>query len=318
MSSKSEIYAGDEAWRHWFDKCAVGRCAADEQAALKRQIESAFFNEGFNRHGISRSDYGDEDVCSLFDTHFWLYGNDNSKSGRRQSKIEKPFKEYLHDRIDLSDGESLKKIVCGTFFSGQCGLIRDIVRESIPLVKGWQSRWITLPNGKKKLEWVKPLAKRNNEDGNGEDCLEGRIHTDAPGSQGVKIDGKPYVPIVYDNAYSFLAQKEEAWTPIVNELLDFLCENADRSVPILVYAVVHDIKATSEALQHLVGVKHVRLQKKMNLMREKMAGFFRTKSLSVADVVDTVFLSVLCREAARRADSATINALNDEIQEEWR
>lgn len=313
MRCKNEIYAGDEAWTHWFKKCAVGRCAVGEQAALKRQIESAFFNEAFNRHGVSRSDYDDEDVCSLFDTHFWLHGNANSKSGRRASKIKKPLKEYLHDRIDISDGESLKKIVCGTFFSSQCGLIKDIVRESVTLVKGWQPRWITLPNGKKKLEWVKPIVKRNNDDGNGEDCIEGRIHTNAPRSQGIKIDGKPYVPIVYDDAYLFFAQKEEEWTPIVNGLLDFLCENMDRSVPILVYAVLHGIKAKSETLQRLADVKAVRLQAKMNLVKEKMARFFRTRNLSVADVPDTVFLSVLRREAAGRIEGSVIKALNNEI-----
>ena len=317
MSSPNEIYASDAAWKHWFEKCAVGRCPAAEQGSLKKQIESAFFNEAFNRHGISRADYGDEDVCGLFDTYFWLYGNSDSKSGRRKSRIEKPLKEYCYDRIDPSDGESLKKIVCGTFFSGKCGLIKDIVRESVPLVKGWQPKWITLSNGKKRLEWVKPLAQKR-DDGNGEDYIEGRIHADDPESHGIKINGKPYVPIMYDDAYSFLAQKEDEWTPIVNGLLDFLCEKQDRSVPILVYAVLHDIKAKSKVLQRFAGVKAGQLHKKMNLVREKMARFFRTRRLSVADVVDTVFLSVLRREASRRAGGTAISALNDEIEEEWK
>ena len=317
MSSQNEIYAGDEVWVHWFEKCAVGRCAVVERRKLKRQIESAFFNEAFNRHGISRADYGDEDICSLFDTYFWLHGNDNVKLGRRKSKIEKPLKEYYDDRINPFDGESLKKIVCGTFFSGSCGLIKDVVRESIPLVKGWQPRWVTLSNGKKKLEWIKPLAKKRDDDGNSRNCIEGCVPSNDPGFQGVKIDGKPRVPIMYDDAYSFLAKKEDEWMPIVNELLDFLCENEERSVPILVYAVVYGIKATSKALQHLVGVKHVRLQAKMNLMRDKMARFFRTRRLSVADVADTVFLSVLRLEAERRTEGSAKNVLNAEVEENW-
>lgn len=317
MSSQNEIYAGDAVWKHWFEKCAVVRCATDEQTKLRRQIESAFFNEAFNRHGISRADYGDEDVCSLFDTHFWLYGNSNSKSGRRKSKIEKPLKEYCYDRIDPSDGESLKKLVCGTFFSGKCGLIKDIVRGSVPLVKGWQPRWITLLNGEKRLVWVKPLAQKDDDDGNGVDCINGRIHADDPGSHGIKVNGKPYVPIVYDDAYSFLAQKEDEWTPIVNELLDYLCENRAPSVPILVYAVLHGIKAKSNVLQRLTGVKAGQLQKKMNLVKENAASFFRARSLSVTDVLDTVFLSVLRHEASRRTGDAALNALNDEIREEW-
>ena len=60
------------------------------------------------------------------------------------------------------------------------------------------------------------------------------------------------------------------------------------------------------------------LQEKMNLVRKKMASFFRTRSLSVTDVVDTVFLSVLRREASRRAEGTAVNALNDEIEEEWK
>ena len=212
----------------------------------------------------------------------------------------------------------MKKIVCGTFFSSECGLIKDVVRESVSLVKGWQPRWITLPNGKKKLEWVKPLTQRSDDDDNSKDCIEGRIHTGDSEFHGVRIDGKMYVPIMHEDAYSFLAQKEDEWRPIVNELLDFLCENQDLSVPILVYAVLYGIKAKSKTLQRFAGVKAVRLQAKMNLVKEKMASFFMAKSLSATDVVDTVFLSVLHYEASIRAGSTAINALNDEVQEEWR
>ena len=318
MIREKEIYASDDAWEHWFEKCAVGRCAREEKFALRRQIESAFFREvaRYQHEGVSRADYEDEDICSLFDAHFWLYGVD-ARSGRRSSGIEKPLKEYYYDRIDPSDNESLKKIICGTFFSKQCGLIKDVVRESVQLVKGWQPRWTTTPDGKKILEWVKPLG-RNDDNGNGEDCIEDRLRADQPAFREVRIKGNPYVPIVHDDANSSLGQMESEWRPIVAMLFDFLCENGDKTVPILVYAMLYGISPQSAVVQRLIGVKQGRCYEKYNRVRARMAEFFKRNDLTSSDVVDTAFLSVLRREAARRAGRAVIDALHEEIQEEVR
>ena len=33
-TERNDIYAGDEAWREWFDACAVSRCGAANAARL--------------------------------------------------------------------------------------------------------------------------------------------------------------------------------------------------------------------------------------------------------------------------------------------
>ena len=40
-TERNDIYAGDEAWREWFEVCAVSRCGAANAARLGAQIGAA-------------------------------------------------------------------------------------------------------------------------------------------------------------------------------------------------------------------------------------------------------------------------------------
>ena len=41
--SKEEKYAGDAAWREWFDICSVNGCQPASAEALRAQIASAMY-----------------------------------------------------------------------------------------------------------------------------------------------------------------------------------------------------------------------------------------------------------------------------------
>lgn len=284
MTEGAEIYASDEAWEHWFEKCAVKRCSLAEQRRLSKQIESAFFREVGRHSGMTRGDYEREDVCDLFDQHFYLHGDvDNPKA----------LKAYYMDRIDASDPNGMKKIICGTFFSPNCGRIKTIVLETIPLVKGWRARWKNTPEGKM-LIWERP-PELEDED-----------------------EPRQKEPVCYRDAGVALDNRKSVWRRIAIGLLDFLeaeSENDVSEVAILVYAVVNGVSASSLKLQRLLGVKQVQCYNKMKRMREKMrCRLIKDDVMST----DAPLIFALRDEVLRRIEPSVLESLKTEVGEEYR
>ena len=280
-----EMYASDTAWRNWFDKCAVKRCATDEQARLRRQIESAFRRELMRHDGVNVSDYADEDICDMFDQHFYLHGTaDNPKA----------LKQYYLDRLDPNNSNALKLIVCGTFFSPRKGRIKDIVRETIPVVKGWRARWKTMPDGKKVLAWERP-----------EETLD--------------EDGlSKHVPVSYNDAFSYLARRENHWQPKADELVDYLSgkiKKGSREVPIVLYSILNGISAQNQTLQKILGVKQVQCFDRFKKVKSLMWEHLKEKRITRSD---TTFVSALRKAVELRLDKGVQQKLQNEIGEEWK
>ena len=135
-------YAGDDAWREWFEICSVAGCCEEHAALLRREIESAMFSR-LARAGFSRDDVGNEDPVAFFDSYFRLRGSRDSP---------KPLKAYFAYRI-RKEGVRLRDFVCGTLFGGASGRVRDIVQEWISVAKGWKPRTVAGPDGRRRLEW---------------------------------------------------------------------------------------------------------------------------------------------------------------------
>ncbi len=135
-------YAGDEAWREWFDICSVGGCSAEHSAALRRQVESAMYSNLLKR-GISREEAGADDPVSVFDAYFKLKGTRDKK---------KPLKSYFLYRIKV-EGLKLADFVCGTLFGSGAGRVHDIVLDWITSIKGWRPRKVKGPDGNRRIEW---------------------------------------------------------------------------------------------------------------------------------------------------------------------
>ncbi len=141
-NSKEEKYAGDAAWREWFDICSVNGCPPASAEALRAQIASAMYAR-LAKCGIGREETHDEDPIAFFDAFFKLKGSCDKG---------KPLKLYFTYRIE-AEGMRLVDFVCGTLFGSISGRIHDIVTEWIASIKGWKPRTLRDENGKRHLVW---------------------------------------------------------------------------------------------------------------------------------------------------------------------
>ena len=142
MDSKEEKYAGDAAWREWFDICSVNGCQPASAEALRAQIASAMYAR-LAKCGIGREETHDEDPIAFFNAFFKLKGSRDKG---------KPLKLYFAYRLQ-AEGMRLRDFVCGTLFGSSSGRIHDIIMEWIAVLKGWKPRSLRTPDGKRHVVW---------------------------------------------------------------------------------------------------------------------------------------------------------------------
>jgi len=142
MIGRDEAYAGDEAWREWFEVCSVAGCSEQSSAALRREVVSAMRAQ-LTRYGVEAGELTNDDPVAFFDAYFTLKGSRTAK---------KPLKAYFEYRLKV---EKLKMsdFVCGTLFGARSGRVRDIVLEWITVMKGWRAHSRRNPDGTRRLEW---------------------------------------------------------------------------------------------------------------------------------------------------------------------
>lgn len=261
-----DIYAGGDAWRSWFARCAVSRCSQGEQKLLDREISSAFARE-LSYHGVNIADYASEDFCSYFDSHFYL-------GGRRDSP--KPLKAYYSSRVDMRDDEALRQLICGTFFSKKCGKCKNIVREEIiPLLKGWRAHIV---GGK--IVWERPLSPVFDDDGNE-----------------VEPMGSIVEPELFDEDLT-------TWTHEVSEIFKILgrriSPKSDTDAPLIVYAIASGIPPSRSAVCRLLGISPGMANRKFHQVREEIARFIKRKII-VDDCIS--FMKALFGESKSRMEN---------------
>ena len=138
----NDRYAGDEAWREWFEICSVAGCGAENAAKLRSEVESAMRAQ-LVRYGFSVEDAAGDDPVAFFDGYFKLKGS---------RETAKPLKSYFAYRI-AADGMRMDNFVCGTLFGSGAGRIHDIVLDWIATLKGWKPRSLRGADGKRHLVW---------------------------------------------------------------------------------------------------------------------------------------------------------------------
>ena len=124
-SGRQGLYAGDDAWREWFEVCFVDGCANAD--ALREQVASAMYAQ-LARFGFTRADVEGADPVLHFDAYFMLTGSRGKP---------KPLKLYFKHRMAAED-RPLDEFVCGTLFGSGSGRIHDIVRDWLATAKGWK------------------------------------------------------------------------------------------------------------------------------------------------------------------------------------
>ena len=141
-SERQDRYAGDAAWREWFDRCAVSRCDTENAARLGAQIGAAMQAQ-LARCGLAHNAAGNDDPVAVFDAYFMLKGSRDPG---------KPLKAYFAHRIK-AEGLRLVDFVCGTLFGARSGRIHDIVTDWIASIKGWKPRTVRDADGRRHVVW---------------------------------------------------------------------------------------------------------------------------------------------------------------------
>ena len=135
-------YAGEAAWKEWFEICSVAGCRAETAEKLRTEVGNAMLAQ-LVRYGFAADDAGGDDPVAFFDGYFRLKGS------REKSK---PLKSYFAYRI-AAEGLSMLNFVCGTLFGSGSGRIHDIVLDWIATLKGWKPRSRRGADGRRHLEW---------------------------------------------------------------------------------------------------------------------------------------------------------------------
>ena len=211
----NDRYAGDEAWREWFEICSVAGCGAENAAKLRSEVESAMRAQ-LMRYGFSAEDAAGDDPVAFFDGYFKLKGS---------RETAKPLKSYFAYRI-AADGMKMLNFVCGTLFGSGAGRIHDIVLDWIATLKGWKPRSLRGADGKRHLEW---------ENAGPEDIAQ------------IEIAAKDDPASTLD-ADNYRAQAEK-----LLETLSRKIKTEKEKVALLLYATAQDVSITDAAV--LEGLK---------------------------------------------------------------
>ena len=252
---RQDLYAGDDAWREWFEVCFVDGCA--DAIALREQVASAMYAQ-LARFGFSRADVDGMDPVLHFDAYFMLTGS--------RSK-PKPLKLYFKHRIELED-RPMDEFVCGTLFGSGSGRVHDIVRDWIATAKGWKPRSVRDTDGRRHLVWERAAEA--------DDASE-------------TIGAAAWQPgAALDRAFLW-ALSHEMFSAVADEI-----KVEKRNVALLCYATAHDIPVTTPEVLAALGVGKSRAYVLKETCMKKIAKFFSDKDIALNDRLVAQTLLAAC------------------------
>lgn len=257
-SGRQDLYAGDDAWREWFDVCFVDGCT--EAAALREQVASAMYAQ-LARFGFTRTDVDGMDPVLQFDAYFMLTGS--------RSK-PKPLKLYFRHRMKQED-RPLDEFVCGTLFGSGSGRVHDIVRDWIATAKGWKPRSVRDTDGKRHLVWERAAEV--------DDACEA-------------ADSVTWLPgDTLDRAVMW-ALSHEMFSAVAKEI-----KVEKRNVALLCHVTAHDIPITKPEVLAALGVGKSRAYAQKETCMKKIATFFSNKGIDLNDHLAAQTLLAACESA---------------------
>ena len=257
-SGRQDIYAGDNAWREWFEVCNVDGCEA--AAALREQVASAMYAQ-LARFGFTRSDVDGMDPVLHFDAYFLLTGS--------RSK-PKPLKLYFRHRMELED-RPLDEFVCGTLFGSGRGRIHDIVRDWIATAKGWKPRSVRDDEGRRRLVW------------------ERAAEADDVRETGCAVSWRPGAAL--DRAILW-ALSHEMFSAVAEKI-----KVEKRNVALLCYVAAHDIPVTKPEVLAELGVGKSRAYIIKETCMKNIIDFFADKGIALNDRLAAQTLLAACESA---------------------
>jgi len=246
---RESAYAGDEAWKEWFDICSVDGCTAKD--SLRRQVEGAMLGR-LRRYGIPDVDVGNDDAVAVFDSYFKLKGS---------REKDKPLKRYFAYRIK-AEGLRMVDFVCGTLFGSASGRVHDIVVDWISSLKGWKPRTLKDADGRRHIVW------------------ESSIEGDAEGFE-QKIESDP---AAFLDVEPFRKIAEETLEKISRKI-----KAEKQKIALLCYVTAQDIPITETAVLEGLGTAKSRAyamrDKTMDALRKELKRIDGAKSALFARVL---------------------------------
>jgi len=257
-SSRQGLYAGDDAWREWFEVCFVDGCTNAD--VLREQVASAMYAQ-LARFGFTRADVEGADPVLHFDAYFMLTGSRGKP---------KPLKLYFKHRMAAED-RPLDEFVCGTLFGSGSGRIHDIVRDWLATAKGWKPRSVRDTAGKRHLVWERAAEV-----------------DDARETIGV-VSWRPGAAL--DRAVLW-ALSHEMFSEVAKEI-----KVEKQSVALLCHATAHDIPITTPEVLAALGVGKSRAYVLKETCMKKIAKFFSDKGIALNDHLAAQTLLAACESA---------------------
>ena len=257
-SGRQGLYAGDDAWREWFEVCFVDGCTNAD--ALREQVASAMYAQ-LARFGFTRADVEGADPVLHFDAYFMLTGSRGKP---------KPLKLYFKHRMAAED-RPLDEFVCGTLFGSGSGRIHDIVRDWLATAKGWKPRSVRDTAGKRHLVWERAAEV-----------------DDARETIGV-VSWRPGAAL--DRAVLW-ALSHEMFSEVAKEI-----KVEKQSVALLCHATAHDIPITTPEVLAALGVGKSRAYVLKETCMKKIAKFFSDKGIALNDPLAAQTLLAACESA---------------------
>lgn len=266
-------YAGDAAWRQWFDVCCIDGCEEEHRKSLADEVASALGRAVESRK--CQLSYERRYLLAYFDMHFKLGGSFDKP---------KPLKQYLLAKIPNARN-GLRGVVLGSIMSGE---VKTMSRKIKLVEDGTQTEWHTYPKdyidkelaGRKVLIIGSSIDAEITENDSGGGAQEK--------STGHDID---WLPVVEPNCGWTSVQPAETSIDIdkkwfyknARELLGVLgSENrSENSVTLaaMVYARANKISPTRAVLQRILGVKQGGAAKKMHKMEEDVRRFCKNRDV---------------------------------------
>ena len=134
--TRKDRYAGDVAWRQWFERCSLMKCDLEWRSLLADEVFSALKRALKVRE--CQQQYGRDYLLAYFDHYFKLGGSFES---------HKPLKQMLSAKVQ-SAKDGLRGVVLGSILSGE---VRTMSRNMKMVEDGTLTRWYTDPQSGKKV-----------------------------------------------------------------------------------------------------------------------------------------------------------------------
>ena len=287
--SFNDRYAGDAAWRQWFEKCSLEKCEDAYRRPLIDEVISALTRAIKSRQ--CQMSYGKDYLVAYFDHHFKLGGS---------CEKPKPLKQLLLAKATTARNK-LRGVVLGSILSGE---VRTMSRNMKFVEDGTLTRWYTDPkSGTKVLQVARSfdavIRQGNGDYENNEEITLHDINITSDIDTGCQWTTVQFVAQDPDVDNQWFRQKaKESVRLYAND------DNGGKTLAVvaMIYARSHSISPTKPVIRRLLGgMSPAGAAKKIHQMEDYLRKFckkndIRSEGIEFAGALLEVATAILKKE----------------------